>query len=210
MSDKNDMPVKRRKSTKKSGLLSGGLNIRLIGIVVAVVVVVLALVLGIKGCSIKQNTPQNVVKSMIENTFKGKVKKVKSCYDLENSNVDQLDKEIAAQKKYFDVHGAKKVEIVDCGVLYDSDAYSYVYITYNLVLEDDQKYPCVGTYLVTNKENKYYIIPSSNITEEMSDIATEQYNEFTKGRAYKTYLTTYDTFIKKNPGYEDKIADKMK
>lgn len=212
MSDKNDMPVKRRKSVKKkkSVIHAGNLNMKLIGIIIAVIVVILAIVFGIRGCSVKQNSPQSVVKSMINNMYKGNMKNVKKCYDLNGIDVDELDKEIEAQMKYFEVHNAKGMEIVDVGVLYDSEAYSYVYITYNLLLEDDQKYPCVRTYMVTNLDGKYYIVPTAKITEDMSNTASEKYGEFTNSKTYKTYLTTYDTFIKKNPGYEDRISDKIK
>ena len=32
--------------------------------------------------------------------------------------------------------------------------------------------------------------------------------QFMKRDAYKTYTKAYETFIKKNPGYEDKISEK--
>ena len=33
---------------------------------------------------------------------------------------------------------------------------------------------------------------------------------FMNTQAYKDYTTAYDKFIKKNPGYEEKIAAKLK
>ena len=33
--------------------------------------------------------------------------------------------------------------------------------------------------------------------------------KFMKTDSYKTYTKAYDTFIKKNPGYEDKISEKI-
>ncbi|MDO4519764.1 MAG: hypothetical protein Q4B47_05665 [Eubacteriales bacterium] len=212
MSGRNEMPVKRSKPVKKKkvNIDLSNLNIKTIGIVIIAVIILFLIISGIRGCSVKQNTPQNVVKSMINFAYKGNAKKVKRCYDINDSDVDQLDRENEALIKYLQVHNSKGIEIVDTGVLYEGEQYSYVYITYNLLLDDEQKYPCIGTYIAANKDGKYYIVPTSNVTEEMSSTATEKYKDFTESRAYKMYLTTYDTFIKKNPGYEEKIADKLK
>ena len=35
-------------------------------------------------------------------------------------------------------------------------------------------------------------------------------SNFMKTDAYKTYTKAYETFIKKNPGYEDKISEKSR
>ena len=59
-------------------------------------------------------------------------------------------------------------------------------------------------------DGKYYILMSSDITEDMNKQAAEKYALFMKTDAYKTYSTAYEKFIKKNPGYEDKIAAKLK
>ena len=39
--------------------------------------------------------------------------------------------------------------------------------------------------------------------------AAEKYADFMKTDAYKDYVTAYETFTKKNPGYEEKIASKL-
>ena len=76
-------------------------------------------------------------------------------------------------------------------------------------LEDDQEYPCVGTYMVGKQDKTYYIMSSSQITDDMRTQAATDYANFMKTDAYKTYTKAYDTFIKKNPGYEDKISEKI-
>ena len=93
--------------------------------------------------------------------------------------------------------------------LYLSPGTAYVYITYNLVLEDDQEYPCVGTYMVGKQDKTYYIMAPSQITDDMRTQAATEYAKFMKTDSYKTYTKAYETFIKKNPGYEDKISEKI-
>ena len=48
----------------------------------------------------------------------------------------------------------------------------------------------------------------SQITDDMKTQAATAYVQFMKTDAYKTYTKAYETFIKKNPGYEDKISEK--
>jgi len=50
----------------------------------------------------------------------------------------------------------------------------------------------------------------SEITDDMSKQAATKYKEFMNTQAYKDYTTAYDKFIKKNPGYEEQIAAKLK
>ena len=70
------------------------------------------------------------------------------------------------------------------------------------------KYPCVGTYMVGKQDKTYYIMAPSQITDDMKTQAATAYVQFMKTDAYKTYTKAYETFIKKNPGYEDKISEK--
>ena len=43
----------------------------------------------------------------------------------------------------------------------------------------------------------------------MSQAAADEYAKFMTTDTYKGYTVAYDTFIKKNPGYEEKIAGKL-
>ena len=49
--------------------------------------------------------------------------------------------------------------------------------------------------------------PTHNTHHKKTQAATA-YVQFMKTDAYKTYTKAYETFIKKNPGYEDKISEK--
>lgn len=39
--------------------------------------------------------------------------------------------------------------------------------------------------------------------------AADDYAKFMTADSYKTYTKAYNVFIKKNPGYEEKIANKL-
>lgn len=84
-----------------------------------------------------------------------------------------------------------------------------MYIIYHMVLENKQEYPCISTYMVQKEDKKYYVLPPAKITDEMSKTAASEYAKFMTTDAYKTYTKDYETFIKKNPGYEEKIAGKL-
>lgn len=172
--------------------------------------IVALLVLGMTGCGgVSHGTATGVVKSLIEAYSEGKEKVVKDCYGKKDNADVTLQNEIEATIKYMQAHGTKKIKIVDTGTLSGNDSYTYVYITYNLVLEDEQEYPCVATYMVSKVDRKYYIVPATEVTAEMSAKAIEDYQEFMTMDAYKEYRRAYDTFVKKNPGYEDKLAGKL-
>ena len=85
-----------------------------------------------------------------------------------------------------------------------------MYISYDLVLKNGQAYPCISTYMTQKKEDgKYYVLTPSEITNDMNKQAAEKYALFMKSDAYQEYTVAYDKFIKKNPGYEEKIASKL-
>ena len=75
----------------------------------------------------------------------GKNKKMQSCYSADKLS-DEAKTEIP-HDKYFQAHGVKDVNIDSCGSISENKNYSYVYIRYNLVLENEQEYPCIG-YLI--------------------------------------------------------------
>ena len=153
-------------------------------------------------------SPEKVTEELIQSYTDGKEKKVKECYNQADNTEADLQAELTATLKYFAAHNPKKVSVQDCEILSENDKYSYVYITYNLILEDDQEYPCVETYMVGKQDKTYYIMAPSQITDDMKTQAVTAYVHFLKTDAYKTYMKAYETFIKKNPGYEDKISEK--
>lgn len=60
-----------------------------------------------------------------------------------------------------------------------------------------------------NKKGKYYVLMPSKITDDMKKTAASKYAEFMNTDPYKNYVTAYETFTKKNPGYEEKLATKL-
>ena len=78
-----------------------------------------------------------------------------------------------------------------------------------MVLEDDQEYPCIGTYMIGKKDKSYYILPPSQITDDMRTQAATDYANFMAKDVYKDYAKAYEKKKKKNPGYEDKISGKI-
>ena len=170
----------------------------------------LVIIFAVKSCGISHKTPEGVVRGLIESYSSGNEKKIRNCYGVKTAD-ENLQQEIDATVKYFEAHNTEKIEITDCNSIYSSGQYTYMYITYNLVQKDGQSYPCISTYMTQKKDDgKYYILMSSDITEDMNKQAAEKYALFMKTDAYKTYSTAYEKFIKKNPGYEDKIAAKLK
>lgn len=172
---------------------------------------ILAAVLCLSGCGVSHRSPEGVVKSLIKAYGKGSIKQAAECYGTSKKEMGEgLQKEIEAVLRYLDAHKQKKIRILECGkISQDKDA-AYVYITYNLVLEDGQEYPCIGTYMTSKGDGKKYnIIEPSEITEDLSTWAARDYVQFMTSDAYKEYRRTYDTFVKKNPGYEDKITERL-
>ena len=167
------------------------------------------LTFGMTGCGVSHKSPKGVVKSLIESYADGKEKKVKDCYGAKKDTDKNLQKQIDATIKYFEAHNPKEVEIQECDVLSENKNTSYVYIIYHMVLENKQEYPCISTYMVQKEDKKYYVLPPAKITDEMSKTAASEYAKFMTTDAYKTYTKDYETFIKKNPGYEEKIAGKL-
>jgi hypothetical protein len=65
----------------------------------------------------------------------GKDKKMQECYGTDKIS-DEAKTEISSTVKYFQAHGAKDVNIDSCDAISESKNYTYVYIRYNLVLQN--------------------------------------------------------------------------
>lgn len=182
---------------------------KLIIIGVSVLVVLLLVIFGLKGCGVSHKSPEGVVKSLIKSYADGNENRIKDCYGAKKDTEKALQQEIDATIKYFKAHNTKKVEIQECDVLSESEKYTYVYVNYGLVLENEQVYPCISTYMTNKQDGKYYVLPPSKVTDDMRQQAAGDYAKFMTTNTYKNYVKEYETFIKKNPGYEDKIAGKL-
>ena len=62
--------------------------------------------------------------------------------------------------------------------------------------------------MTEKKDGKYYVMSPSEITDDLRNQAADDYAKFMTADSYKTYTKAYNVFIKKNPGYEEKIANK--
>lgn len=174
-----------------------------------VLIVFLALIFGLRSCGVSHKSPEGVARSLIKAYANGNQKKIKDCYGAKKDTEESLQKEIDATIRYFDAHNLKDVEIKECDVLSENDKYTYVYVTYDMRLENSQSYPCINTYMTDKEDGKYYILSSSKVTDDMRKQAASDYAKFMTTNTYKNYVKEYETFTKKNPGYEDKIAGKL-
>ena len=55
----------------------------------------------------------------------------------------------------------------------------------------------------------YYLYSPSDISDKISQQAAADYQKFMTTKTYTDYTKAYEVFLKKNPGYEDKIASKL-
>ncbi len=85
----------------------------------------------------------------------------------------------------------------ECDKLSQKGDYTYVYIYYNLVLENIQR---VGTYMVEKNGSKYYVMPPSEITDELRTQAATDYAKFMTTDTYKNYTKAYNVPCEKEPG----------
>ncbi|NSK85182.1 hypothetical protein HQK12_06305 [Blautia luti] len=174
-----------------------------------IILILLVIILAVRGCGgISHRTPEGLVEGYIKAAVAGKDKKMQECYGTDKIS-DEAKTEISSTVKYFQAHGAKDVNIDSCDAISESKNYTYVYIRYNLVLQNDQEYPCISTYLVKVQDKKYYLYSPAEISDEISQQAAADYQKFMTTKTYTDYTKAYEVFLKKNPGYEDKIASKL-
>ena len=152
-------------------------------------------IMAMSGCGVNHKSPEGVVEALIKNYVSGSEKKVKQCYSQEKDTNELLQNEIDATLKYFAAHNPTKVKVEQCDILSENGDYTYVYIIYNLVLENDQEYPCVGTYMTEKKDGKYYVMSPSEITDDLRNQAADDYAKFMTADSYKTYTKAYNVFL---------------
>ena len=200
---------RRKKSVKKLKYSNKKLNFVHVATLAGVILILLVIILAARGCGgISHRTPEGFVESYIKAAVEGKDKKMQECYGADKIS-DEAKTEISSTVKYFQAHGAKDVNIDSCEAISESKNYTYVYIRYNLVLQNDQEYPCISTYLVKVQDKKYYLYSPAEISDEISQQAAADYQKFMTTKTYTDYTKAYEVFLKKNPGYEDKIASKL-
>ena len=195
---------RRKKPVKKLKYSNKKLNFVHIVTLAGIILILLVIILAARSCGgISHRNPKGVVEGYIKAAVAGKDKKMQECYGTDKIS-DEAKTEISSTVKYFQAHGAKDVNAIS-----ESKNYTYVYIRYNLVLQNDQEYPCISTYLVKVQDKKYYLYSPAEISDEISQQAAADYQKFMTTKTYTDYTKAYEVFLKKNPGYEDKIASKL-
>ncbi len=192
--------TKRKTSHKNTGMITVG---------AAVILALAALFLFFRGCAFPHRSPESIVQALVRAGATGNQKDMKDCYGIKGDAPSDLQVELDATIRYYKAHNCKKVRMGKSGRLYQDGDLTCVYIFYSLRLEDGQDYPCAASFMTQKREGRYYVLTAAQITEDMSQMAAEAYKSFMETDAYKTYAKEYDTFIRKNPGYEDKIAGKL-
>lgn len=199
----------RGRKTGKKASKGQAVNFRYAAAAGVVLVILVVIIFAVRSCGVSHKSPEKVVKELINAYSDGKAARAKKCYKVSEQNEEILQKEIDATIQYFEVHRPQKITIDRCNTLSENDKYAYVYIMYSMELENGQSYPCISTYMTGKEDGKYYVYSPSDVTEEMSRQAASDYAKFMTTDIYKDYATAYETFIKKNPGYEDKIAERL-
>ena len=116
--------------------------------------------------------------------------------------------QIDATIKYFKAHNAREIKIDACGILSENKSYTYVYIVYKLELENGQEYPCISTFMTGLENRKYYVLPPSKVTEDMSKQAATEYAKFMTTDTYKNILRIMKPLLKRIRGMRKKLPER--
>ena len=197
--------ARRKSRSSRRSILTPG---RLVAAAVLIAAVVI-LVFVLRGCMGGKNTPAGVAERLIEECIAGKTQEAAECYGVTGAPEGALATEIEAAVSYYSAHNAQKMSVVKSDSLFETEDTAYVYVRYNLVLDDGQEYPCLRTFMTRKVEEKWTVVETSAVTETMQAQAEEAFNKFMTTGIYKDFNKDYDTFLKKNPGYEERISTKL-
>ncbi len=157
------------------------------------------------GCG--RNSPESVVQSLIKAYNNGNIKKVMKCYGMEEGEDSAFQEEAEEAIDYFKAMNAKSLDFEDCDVIQEYETYDYVYIYYLINLGGGLSYPKLNTFFVATGDGSYYVIPSGNITSEMSEQASTVYMDFMSSQVYLNYEAAYLTFTQENPDFEETLVE---
>lgn len=174
------------------------------------------LMLSLAGCGVKVSTksPEGVTKSIIQAYQKGDEDAVKKCFGIDSKK--KVPEEVNQEMKYnlntFKAHDADKVKFQKCASLGSFNGYDLVYAIYVLKKEEKSEkleVPSLSMYFAQKKDKEYHIVPAKDVTEDMSQISSEEFAKFMKTDEYKAYEKDYKKFVRTNPDYETNLAKKM-
>ena len=196
----------RNRGEEKHDLTKMAVNPMVIGATAAILLLIIVIIVGVRSCGASHRSAANVVKALISASVDGDTGGMKEAYGINGDVMVDMQEAFDASMAFYKAHNVKKVNFKSSGTLFEEGDYVCIYVLYDLMLENDQAYPCISTYITQNIEDKYYVLTPSKVTEDLSQKAADAYRQFMTTETYKNYAREYDTFIKKNPGYEDKIA----
>lgn len=172
------------------------------------------LLLGGCGTKVSHKSPKAVVKSLISAYQDQDQKAVKKCFGLnpDKKCAEEIKSEINYNMNYFKAHEAEKIDLKKVKSLGKFDKYELVYVWYNYKVKKQKEtleVPAMSFYYVKEKDKKYYVVPAKDVNEEMGENSRKKYSEFMKGDVYQEYDKAYQTFIRKNPKYENSLQNKF-
>lgn len=183
------------------------------GIIIGIVMMFI-LLMGGCGTKVRYKSPEAVVKSLISAYQNQDQKAVKKCFGLDPDKkcAKEIKKEIDYNMNYFKAHEAEKVEFKKAKSLGKFEKKELVYVWYDYKVKKQKEtleVPAMSFYYVKQKDKKYYVVPAKDVNEKMSENSRKKYSEFMKGDVYQEYDKAYQTFIRKNPKYENSLQNKF-
>lgn len=183
------------------------------GIIIGIVMMFI-LLMGGCGTKVSYKSPEAVVKSLISAYQNQNQKAVKKCFGLDPDKkcAKEIKKEIDYNMNYFKAHEAEKVEFKKAKSLGKFEKKELVYVWYDYKVKKQKEtleVPAMSFYYVKQKDKKYYVVPAKDVNEKMSENSRKKYSEFMKGDVYQEYDKAYQTFIRKNPKYENSLQNKF-
>lgn len=182
--------------------------------IIIVMIMISMLLLGGCGTKVSHKSPKAVVKSLISAYQDQDQKAVKKCFGLnpDKKCAEEIKSEINYNMNYFKAHEAEKIDLKKVKSLGKFDKYELVYVWYNYKVKKQKEtleVPAMSFYYVKEKDKKYYVVPAKDVNEEMGENSRKKYSEFMKGDVYQEYDKAYQTFIRKNPKYENSLQNKF-
>lgn len=182
--------------------------------IIMIMAMISMLLLGGCGTKVSHKSPEAVVKSLISAYQDENQKAVKKCFGLnpDKKCAEEIKSEINYHMNYFKAHEAEKIDLKKAKSLGKFDKYELVYVRYNYKVKKQKEtleVPAMSFYYVKEKDKKYYVVPAKDVNEEMGENSRKKYSEFMKGDVYQEYDKAYQTFIRKNPKYENSLQNKF-
>lgn len=182
--------------------------------IIMIMGMIFMLLLGGCGTKVSHKSPEAVVKSLISAYQDQNQKAVKKCFGLnpDKECAEEIKSEINYNMNYFKAHEAEKIDLKKAKSLGKFDKYELIYVWYNYRVKQKKEtleVPAISFYYVKEKDKKYYVVPAKDVNQEMSENSRKKYSEFMKGDVYQAYDKEYQTFIRKNPKYENSLQNKF-